>query len=523
MSFESGEDCSQSHEHIPTCTAGGHGGSYNQLKSAQLEESQLTHDQFGEQVLNASQSPRSNSLDYNSEPDLNEVHTDEESEAGMNLQDGPEQSQQRSSDVLTISELEKGSNLEKDGQLERESSSHSIPDGVFPSTPKGQLEKVDTKLTKAAKSQREAHIKREHSCCEVPSTVQDDDFDDIGCNAEVTMGRTCHLGKAKGSSHLQTTPEHQEYQELQVERATAESICLQSVHDRYTLEGRALTRMDGQRHKESECISTGAVEDEPYTQLFLDSEPLSAQINAHHHLEMDRSTKDKTHFGKGDSDITFSESTPSGVAESADFKPTAFAACKVPPVRSNDGLSSVNVITDPGIWVCLDEGCTTNCHGIKWRENAQMKMRRNRTPFVPGEFERKSRRGCTYSGIGDTTVHSSGEWSVPVVLRGCKYKHKHAVFLESNEQEGEQPLLLSRESQKLLRLVKDTEENTVYSKLLEDYLEIRRTESSGLRVFRVDHRATRWNEYQADMHSKTWGHIGKIMNGDDGIFTVDEG
>ena len=32
-------------------------------------------------------------------------------------------------------------------------------------------------------------------------------------------------------------------------------------------------------------------------------------------------------------------------------------------------------MTDPGIWVALDEGCNSNCHGRIWAENAEEKLK----------------------------------------------------------------------------------------------------------------------------------------------------
>ena len=39
-------------------------------------------------------------------------------------------------------------------------------------------------------------------------------------------------------------------------------------------------------------------------------------------------------------------------------------------------LPSVNIFDDPGVWVCLDEGCNSNCHGNVWSINAEEKLRK---------------------------------------------------------------------------------------------------------------------------------------------------
>ena len=37
-------------------------------------------------------------------------------------------------------------------------------------------------------------------------------------------------------------------------------------------------------------------------------------------------------------------------------------------------LPTVDIFHDPGIWICLDEGCNTNCHGEEWAEDAVEKL-----------------------------------------------------------------------------------------------------------------------------------------------------
>eukprot|EP00973_Karenia_brevis_P078393 10883277-Karenia_brevis.AAC.1 len=54
----------------------------------------------------------------------------------------------------------------------------------------------------------------------------------------------------------------------------------------------------------------------------------------------------------------------------------------LPPEPSDEELQRirqlprVNIMTDPGIWVCLDEGCNSNCHGKEWAENAVEKLKK---------------------------------------------------------------------------------------------------------------------------------------------------
>ena len=55
-------------------------------------------------------------------------------------------------------------------------------------------------------------------------------------------------------------------------------------------------------------------------------------------------------------------------------------------------------------------------------------------------------------------------------------------FLESHEQPGRHPLLLSDDSQAKMGFVKDMREGEVYLKDYDDYLEVYRAEGSGLKV-----------------------------------------
>ena len=54
-------------------------------------------------------------------------------------------------------------------------------------------------------------------------------------------------------------------------------------------------------------------------------------------------------------------------------EPAAFMAPQA-RVSGLDDLPVVDILEDPGIWACLDEGCNSNCHGKIWRENAEMKL-----------------------------------------------------------------------------------------------------------------------------------------------------
>ena len=128
-----------------------------------------------------------------------------------------------------------------------------------------------------------------------------------------------------------------------------------------------------------------------------------------------------------------------------------------------------------GIWVCLDEGCNSNCHGTGWRENTASKLQmRHLSPYMPGNVGWVSRQQRVYSGVGNSQVITKGKWRIPGVLKGRDYGKKHALTLESNEQDGNHPMLLSQNTQTRLKLVKDMEGPTLYSRLIEDYVDHRR-------------------------------------------------
>eukprot|EP00973_Karenia_brevis_P037094 5113926-Karenia_brevis.AAC.1 len=55
------------------------------------------------------------------------------------------------------------------------------------------------------------------------------------------------------------------------------------------------------------------------------------------------------------------------------FLPPDPSSQELPGARK---LPTVDIYEDPGIWVCLDEGCTCNCHGKEWVKNAVEKLRK---------------------------------------------------------------------------------------------------------------------------------------------------
>ena len=44
--------------------------------------------------------------------------------------------------------------------------------------------------------------------------------------------------------------------------------------------------------------------------------------------------------------------------------------------KQNTSLRVVDPMTDEGVWAIVDDVCNCNCHGEKWRINAEEKIRR---------------------------------------------------------------------------------------------------------------------------------------------------
>ena len=108
-------------------------------------------------------------------------------------------------------------------------------------------------------------------------------------------------------------------------------------------------------------------------------------------------------------------------------------------------LPEVDIMEDPGIWICLDEGCNSNCHGDEWAENAEKKLKKM-TQIRENKLAWIHRRERSFNGIGDAKVITYGKRSVPAAWMLQKSRKILPGFLESHEQKGHHPLLLSDES-----------------------------------------------------------------------------
>ena len=147
-------------------------------------------------------------------------------------------------------------------------------------------------------------------------------------------------------------------------------------------------------------------------------------------------------------------------------------------------MPRADIFADPGIWVCLDEGCNSNCHGAAWAQNVEEKLK---TTCLKQGFEWMHHRERKFKGIGGAEVVTTGKRKLPTAFRLTKSKKVLPGFLESHEQPGGHPLLLSDASQSRLGFVKDMGAGKVYLKDYNDFVDLYRAEGSGLRVICVSH------------------------------------
>ena len=132
-------------------------------------------------------------------------------------------------------------------------------------------------------------------------------------------------------------------------------------------------------------------------------------------------------------------------------------------------LPKVNIFDDPGIWVCLDEGCNSNCHGNEWADNTQAKLEKL-PPNVEHRFRWLHQRERNFNGIGTQKVVTKGKRQLPCAMMLQESQRVLPLILDSHEQEGRHPMLLSDSSQARLGMVKDMRAGVCYLKDYNDYL-----------------------------------------------------
>ena len=100
------------------------------------------------------------------------------------------------------------------------------------------------------------------------------------------------------------------------------------------------------------------------------------------------------------------------------------------------------------IWVMLDEGCNTTCHGRRWRQNAESVLSKHGLRML-----RVSDASGSFRGIGSSRC--TGKFKLPFAL-GLRPDGVLNGDLESSELENDEVLcLLSLQDQTQLGLCKD--------------------------------------------------------------------
>ena len=101
------------------------------------------------------------------------------------------------------------------------------------------------------------------------------------------------------------------------------------------------------------------------------------------------------------------------------------------------------------------------------------------------KYEWQHRNQKTYKGIGDARVTSYGKKEFECIVETTD----NALIggqLQSHEQDGSHPLLLSDASQAALGFVKDMSSNLIFLKNYDVYLEVCRAHDSGLKVINIE-------------------------------------
>ena len=111
----------------------------------------------------------------------------------------------------------------------------------------------------------------------------------------------------------------------------------------------------------------------------------------------------------------------------------------------------MNIYADPSIWVCMDEGCNSNCHGDEWAENTDRKI----DVLYPGhssEWINRYEKNC--QGIGKSKVKTYGKRRWPAFFK-LERGETISAQIKSHAQAGKHPILLSDGSQDKSGMVKD--------------------------------------------------------------------
>jgi len=135
---------------------------------------------------------------------------------------------------------------------------------------------------------------------------------------------------------------------------------------------------------------------------------------------------------------------------------------QMPIYGSPKELREVDIVTDPGIWAILDEGCNTTCHSRSWRLNAQEKLE------AMGFCMETCKATKNYNGVGANATKANGLFRIPFSIDIGSDLKNVAGIIASYELDHDSfvPLLLSLGNQATPGLVKDMRHGTC---VLRDY------------------------------------------------------
>ena len=138
-------------------------------------------------------------------------------------------------------------------------------------------------------------------------------------------------------------------------------------------------------------------------------------------------------------------------------------------------LRDVDIMKDNNVWIVLDEGCNSTCHGLAWALNAEKKFYDlgYNAPIV-------SRKQKSYSGIGATVA--IGRRRIPFGLKLLPSNLIVNGTFDSYElKDSKAPLLLSLQAQAHMGLIKNVRDGTC---TMADYpgqsIRLARTHDTGL-------------------------------------------
>ena len=100
------------------------------------------------------------------------------------------------------------------------------------------------------------------------------------------------------------------------------------------------------------------------------------------------------------------------------------------------------------------------------------------------------KRQTVYSGIGNAKVKTYGKRRLPTCIK-LESGLLMPGFLESHEQDGSHPLLLSSTTQANMGMIKDMRSGTVFLRDQGDFVKLYEAAGSGLKVICVSHWPTR--------------------------------